>query len=748
MTLIRLFSLFSFIAFFALTTSAQIVGDTLVPLRNNKQIMLEYAATQSARVPKNNQRSQTVTRDGNVYRFQIDTMHLPFIDDFSRNKQKTYRTDVLPVGTTTIIDDDFKVNGVYVDTLEAMFDTSYTYTFNGGTNQWDSTANPFVLVVFYEDPQYVNIPTDTDTVWMRPAGSIINNVFVPNSVVEDTLYLNNADTLFNVPDDGFSLWINKYAYINNTFSVNPPTIGVATFDGLSVNGEPYSSSLVNPNAYGSADTLTSKPIYLKTKPAGAGTYNNSDSLYLSFFYQPEGLGERPDPQDSLVLEFFSPTQNRWNLIWFAQGESLKSFEQVMIPINDTNYFQNGFQFRFRNKATITGNLDHWNIDYVRLNNNRSNLDTELDDVAFVEAPPSLIQSYTEMPWSHYKAQANSQMQSSLQTTVRNNSTVPKLVNFTLRVDEQGTNIYTSGITVVPNFFEKTEIAQTFDVAPFEFPSVSTDTAYAYHVKYVLNTTPDVNRDNDTAFYYQQFKSSYAYDDGSAENAYSLRSANAKLAYEFTPTVSQDSLRGVYFYFPKVYKNITNKPFRIKIWSSLSPENLIYESIVQFPMYTGDRDLYTRYELEEPVLINGTFYVGFEQRDPEDIYIGFDANNNNQDKIFYNVGNGWTGTLNEGSLMIRPDFGNGYNPYPVSAEDREDELTELRAFPNPTQSQLTLELKNKKGMARVIHLSGKLVYEQPFSNSALLDVSQWSSGIYFVHITEENGTVYTTKVVVQ
>ena len=67
-----------------------------------------------------------------------------------------------------------------------------------------------------------------------------------------------------------SLWADAAVYINPNYGVNAPTYGVA-------------------------DYLTSQPINLGNKAP-------SDSVYLSFFYQPEGLGEQPDAKDSLVVQ--------------------------------------------------------------------------------------------------------------------------------------------------------------------------------------------------------------------------------------------------------------------------------------------------------------------------------------------------------------------------------------------------------------------------------------------------------------
>ena len=59
-----------------------------------------------------------------------------------------------------------------------------------------------------------------------------------------------------------------------------------------------------------------------------------------------------------------------------------------MAIRDTNlivgpkYFYEDFQFRFRNIASLSGNNDHWNIDYVRLVANRALVeqDTVIRDV--------------------------------------------------------------------------------------------------------------------------------------------------------------------------------------------------------------------------------------------------------------------------------------------------------------------------------------------------------------------------------
>jgi hypothetical protein len=98
--------------------------------------------------------------------------------------------------------------------------------------------------------------------------------------VEDFSYSgNHAD---------YDKWLGFSVQINGNLPLKPPTIGVATFDGLNWKGNPYSNSTTS----GNADTLTSKPFRLAYAP--------SDSLYLSFFYQPGGRGNFPEFIDSLI----------------------------------------------------------------------------------------------------------------------------------------------------------------------------------------------------------------------------------------------------------------------------------------------------------------------------------------------------------------------------------------------------------------------------------------------------------------
>ncbi len=166
-------------------------------------------------------------------------------------------------------------------------------------------------------------------------------------------------------------WEDQDVFVNSSYGINPPSIGVATFDVLDSAGLIYLHA--NTDSF-VADHLTSRPIDLTS----AGS-----EVYLSFYYQPMGHGDYPQSKDSLILEFIAPTDTAWNQVWSMPGPDtnlLQGFKQVLIHVDSLKYLDRGFRFRFLNMASITtyeyipglrANSDHWNIDYIFLDSGRS-----------------------------------------------------------------------------------------------------------------------------------------------------------------------------------------------------------------------------------------------------------------------------------------------------------------------------------------------------------------------------------------
>jgi hypothetical protein len=108
------------------------------------------------------------------------------------------------------------------------------------------------------------------------------------------------------------LWLDRQGFVNTGFAVYPPTIGVVTLDALNEYGEVYPQA--NRSTF-PADTLTSNLIRLDTNFRTNHPMRVSDSIYMSFYYQPAGasksypagnweiVGDAPERSDKLVLEF-------------------------------------------------------------------------------------------------------------------------------------------------------------------------------------------------------------------------------------------------------------------------------------------------------------------------------------------------------------------------------------------------------------------------------------------------------------
>ena len=114
-----------------------------------------------------------------------------------------------------------------------------------------------------------------------------------------------------VPDA--SKWMNKSVFVNSGFPSYPINHNAATFDVLDATGKVYSHASSSPFV---ADSLISNKIkFDNLTPA--------DSLYFSFYYQPQGNGNAPEENDSLVLMFgsVSDTSIVWNHMWSSPGIS-------------------------------------------------------------------------------------------------------------------------------------------------------------------------------------------------------------------------------------------------------------------------------------------------------------------------------------------------------------------------------------------------------------------------------------------
>jgi hypothetical protein len=571
----------------------------------------------------------------------------------------------------------------------------------------------------------------------------------PNNKVLLTLpFLDDFSQNYMFPDA--NLWQDINVHINSNFADNPITYGVATFDGLDSTGYPYDFG--NPTSYGPADTLTSHPIDITTI---------IDSVFLSFYYQPQGNGNKPETKDSLRLEFFRKADSTWVRIWGVPGAPNQPFQQVMIPV-DTSFHNDEFQFRFINWATLSGNVDHWNIDYVYLDENRNHADTALNDVSFITNYHNMLKGYSAMPWSHYLSDTIGLMDTAMQVTYKNNHSSTYAVFYEYQViDNNGagpviesypTTTSSKNVAAYSSLTEPQAVYNT-PINDFSFPSEVAQTK-VFQIKNYFSISPvDDNMDNDTVLSYQVFGSYYAHDDGSAEVGYGVQGIGSKLAHEFTIKKS-DTLTAFQIYFSPITNNMSAKTFRLKVWSSLSPEVEVYsQTSTQYtsPIYSNTNE-FLNYPLDVPLFLTaGTYYFGWEKISEDFLNVGWDVNRDNSSKVHFNAVGVWQTATYSGSLMLRPVFDTFSDPQ-VSVAENEAEIDDFKVYPNPTSNFINFEkigtVTNQSYHIQLVDIYGKTILETETSLTNRLNVTNVANGIYFVRfINNDTQQLILKKVII-
>lgn len=575
--------------------------------------------------------------------------------------------------------------------------------------------------------------------------------------------LKSADTL-NLPffDDFVkqqiypdnSLWIDNFAYVNGTFGYNPPSIGVVTLDALDETGAMYSHA--NTTSF-IADYLTSKPIKLKL-----GAPDDS-TIYLSFLYQSGGFGDVPEKKDSLVLEFYSPIDTLWHSVWSCSGDTVKSFRQAIIHIADSIFLQDGFQFRFKNYASIyldpqtpnrVSNVDIWNLDWIYLNKSRSIADTSLNDVSMNKLTPPFLSNYETVPWKHFISNTSLMSNSRFYSQFKNHGTETLNVTIQFDVNNTLTNTQTYFFQggAIPGVSAYVTKAPYHDFLNNPFPVDNNDSAEFLLRSYLITDQVGLTepfRWNDTVNYYQNFYNYYAYDDGSAENGFGIdgeQAPNAKVALKFT-TLKPDTLRAVQMYFNHTYQDINDVYFYLTVWGNNDgkPGNIIYQNQDCRVKHSYNKNGFYSYVLDTTIILSGTFFIGWEQPGKVSLNIGFDRDRDASSNSFWNAYGYWADLSEPGTIMMRPVFGKSF---PVGIDEpKKTTNNKLNIWPNPVSNILNIDISelNTVGNIDIFDLSGRLVLNFP-TIEGKINISNLENGIYLIRINN-NSIIYSSKFIV-
>ncbi len=506
--------------------------------------------------------------------------------------------------------------------------------------------------------------------------------------------------------------------------INPPTLGVATFDGLDSAGRPY--DITNALAKGYADSLVSRAIRLDLVDSLV-----RPSVYLSFYYEFMGNGEAPNPGDKLSVEFLND-QGKWELVWSVDTEGTDqpdTFKVAVIPVADKRFFHASFQFRFRNFGRLSGPYDTWNVDYVYLNSGRNTTDTSFPDRAIATPLTSFFTDYWSIPKKHFlrDIEGNLGRPSFTIYNLRVNNIQPLNYSYFAKLTtyKQGAatevNVELQDSTTVGNGLTGLErrtvtVDSTLSASLFD-PSAD---SFRINVRVSLSTKDNVPpadngdyiaakyapidfRVNDTTraeYFLQKY---YAYDDGTAEYGVGLNQPGGEVAYRYDMrTPSPDTVVAVDFYFPH-FGDESSQLIDFQILSDLTdnPQSVLYEENI--PIQRSEQNKFIRHPLTlRTVLVQGNFYMGWKQTASVVVPIGWDKNTDSGDRIYVNTNGTWEqNTIEHGSIMMRPVFGKG-----GVVTGLPPDTPPLQAFPNPSNG--SFYLTGSPGYIEVIDLAGKPV----------------------------------------
>ena len=576
-----------------------------------------------------------------------------------------------------------------------------------------------------------------------------------------------------------SLWVNNYTVlINSGLAVNSPSLNVATFNGLNDRNLPYSDQILS---NGFRDTLMSQPIRLNEVATG-----ERNSVYLSFFYQWNGNGEPPDPDDYLRVDFKNDA-GTWESIATIKTKPSFTFDQfydTLLKVDGDRFFHESFQFRFMNFGRLSGPFDTWNLDYVYLNKNRTDTDRYLPDQSITSTMTNLFKDYRAVPFSHFLANKNAAQDPVSQpsfgvfnvkndTSTLSYSTRTTFVNYKDSIPSSP-YIVDAGPSPIDGLtgiiFPRQR--KTVTLAPTHLPNANDPDQFHEDSDYVsvsmlvqLNTgdTFKPNTSNEYADDYDPLKykpldfrsndtlradywltNYYAYDDGTGEYAVGLTAFGNRAAYLFEMlTEEPDTIVGFDIYFPD-YGVTSNLTVEFTVYNDINglPGVPIY-TLPNFTIVKQGLNKFVRVPFVEAFLVQDRFYIGWKAPVGGTFKVGLDTNNDAGSKLFVNTNGSWIQNTDiVGSVMIRPVFGSGDVVTGIPEEEIQSQI-----FPNPNNGNFYIPSSFKILLISTVTGQSIPFTTQEQGENQKINLASSSPGMYILRL-QKDGRYFSSKIVVR
>jgi hypothetical protein len=539
--------------------------------------------------------------------------------------------------------------------------------------------------------------------------------FANKRIKAETLTLPFWDD-FSGPQLDTNKWISEGATQSTTVANAAPTIGTLLLDGIDEAGRPYSTVQFE---QGLTDRITSFPIDL----SGLST-SEANSVYLSFFWQPGGKAEMPDPNDFLSLQFLDQ-DSLWVNVWEKSGGLTAEeffFTQETIKLLP-KFLHEEFQFRFQIQGRSSGPFDSWILDYVFLHKNRTETDLSFLDRALTLSNSRPFEKYSAIPLFVVK-KAPDTFWNTTSNEFKNLDNSFRAMEYTIEIREKANQNVVKTINSntpfnpVPVGQERRTFASN-TISNVPLPDEEMDyelISYLVTGDGLLNgvengipiTYPEVDfRINDTVRTTLPIRDFLAYDDGSVDYSAGINQRSGMLAvrYEVSSTVY---LKGISINFTNFTQ--LGGVIDLMVWKELEEEP-IFKKEVFIPTKTSLNE-FAYFEVDQNVAIDGSFYIGFTQFTNDFLYVGLDKTYDNGGEIFFNATGSWVQNETvEGSLMMRAHL---LETPPFESES--EASVPLKIYPNPVVGSLLIE-----GKVDTIN-----VYD-PMGRNIILPISDYDKG---------------------
>jgi hypothetical protein len=577
------------------------------------------------------------------------------------------------------------------------------------------------------------------------------------------------------PDTNVWLYGNSVR-VNNGMAIDPPSLKVATFDGVDSVGSPYNVTDILAKGY--ADKLISGVFDLTTVAVG-----DRGNVWMSYMYEMKGNGEMPDGGDRLLVMFYDKDKN-WIPVDTIENDGTIEpdiFYSSNIQIDDDKYFHADFKFRIQNFARLSGPYDTWHVDYIYINKGRIPGTSKFDwfpDRTITALPSSIFGVYRSIPVDHFLLKAADVVTlPTLEVTNLNNEQVippgDQLGGQPLRpytnarigykvgetetdyltfgpdsTEAQGIGykeFYTFNIQKLPDLVAMADDLNNNNIVPDSIGillqlGLDTDDNNIVDGDFDPAVFGDIDfRANDTTSTLFSLVNKYAYDDGTAEYGAGLNQPGAQVAYKYELIgVEEEDVTYLELYFPR-FGDESSQVIELRIWDDLQHDP-IYREVTTLQRSSDNK--FWKKKLTNPVHVDTAFYIGWKQSVSAVIAAGLDKNTDTGDRMWSNTSGGWQrNTFIHGSLMMRPIFGEGAGV--VSGLEDEKELV---VYPNPSSG--TFYFNGVAEMISVYDMTGRSIPVMVEANASETKLTvNASQGIYVIK-AYVNGLVKTAKVMIR